>query len=139
MQSELDLMQEDLTRISEEVEAWPGITEIPDETIPALADPTTQTEPLAESMTSIGKFKIYAYFKGPNGLLTATGTTCSEGRTVAADFDVLKPGTRIYIDGVGERIVEDCGVSDRTLDLYMVNESDCWDWGKQSREVWVIE
>jgi len=139
MSKQLDAMQSELTEISEAVESWPGVTDIPDETIPALAEVTETTAISETSMASLGEFKVYAYFKGPNGQLTATGTTCKEGRTVAADFNVLPAGTRIYIEGVGERIVEDCGVSGQTLDLYMASKADCVEWGKRNREVWVIE
>lgn len=39
MQLEIDCIQGNLTRISEAVAAWPGVTEIIDETIGSLADP----------------------------------------------------------------------------------------------------
>lgn len=137
LQAEIDVLQEDLTRISEEVEAWPGVTEIPDETIPPLADPQPTTAP---AMTSLGEFKICAYYKGGNGLLTATGVACEDGRTVAVDPNVIPYGTRLYIEGVGERIAEDCGgFRGNVLDLYMTEEAACWEWGVRSREVWVIE
>ena len=36
---------------------------------------------------------------------TSSGTVPTVGRTVACNF--LKPGTRIVIEGIGERVVED--------------------------------
>jgi 3D (Asp-Asp-Asp) domain-containing protein len=161
MQSELDIMQSELTKISEAVESWPGITEIPDETIPKLADPfsrsrseilerpptiptvmliTTPTPSPAPVRKSLGMFTVVAYCQGGNGLLTATGATCKAGRTVAVDPKVIPYGTRIYIDGIGERIAEDCGgFRGKVVDVYFKTAAECWDWGKRQREVWIIE
>jgi len=140
-QSEMDsrcaAIESQLIQVSEAVEAMPVV--IQETLIPPLADPTPTTAETTIRMRSLGEFKVYAYYRGPNGQLTATGTTCSEGRTVAADFGVLPAGTRIYIEDVGERTVEDCGVSGQTLDLFMADKAACIQWGKQYREVWVIE
>ena len=140
IQAEIDQLAAEQSELAAEVDAWPGVTEITAETIPPLADPaeTTMLVP-AVSIERLGTFKVYAYYKGPNGLLTATGTICEEGRTVAADFGVLPAGTKIYIEGVGERIVEDTGVSGRDLDLFIASKDECIQWGIQEREVWVIE
>jgi len=157
MQSELDIMQSELTKISEAVESWPGITEIPDETIPKLADPfsrsrseilerppteliATPTPIPAPVRKSLGMFTVVAYCQGGNGLLTATGVTCKAGRTVAVDPKVIPYGTRIYIDGIGERIAEDCGgFRGKVVDVYFLDRETCLSWGKRQREVWIIE
>ena len=56
---------------------------------------------------------------------TATGTTCTEGRTVAADWSIFPPGTVIYIEndplgGDGYYTVEDRGpgVNGYHIDIY---------------------
>ena len=140
MQSEIDQLAAEQSELAAEVEAWPGVTDITAETIPALADPAETTMlSSAISMHSLGSFQVYAYYRGPNGLLTSTGTICEEGRTVAADFGVLPAGTKIYIEGVGERVVEDTGVSGRDLDLFIAIKEECIQWGIQEREVWIIE
>lgn len=131
MQSELDAMQEDLTRISEAVEAWPGITEIPDETIPPLADPAVVTETTAEWM----EFKVTAYCPCSKccgkwaGEKLPNGRYPEEGRTVAADLDVLPRGTVIEIEGVGIRTVEDCGAfRGQQLDLFFSDHEEALRW-----------
>lgn len=72
---------------------------------------------------------------------TATGTTATEGRTIAADFDVLKPGTVVEIEGIGKRVVEDCGgaVEGRHIDLYFETTKQAVEFGVQKRKVRVIE
>lgn len=71
---------------------------------------------------------------------TATGTTASEGRTIAADFRVLPPGSVVHIEGYGERIVEDCGgaVKGQHIDLYFEDTQEADDFGKQYLVVTVI-
>lgn len=54
----------------------------------------------------------------PDGIVyTASGAVAQEGVTIAADWDVLPPGTVVYIDGLGERVVQDRGGDDIFLDL----------------------
>lgn len=92
---------------------------------------------------SLGTFTAYAYcpcekccWKWSGGP-TASGVMPEEGRTVAADWDVLPSGTEIYIEGVGWRTVEDTGsgIKGNSLDLYMDNHQDALEWGVQEIEV----
>jgi 3D (Asp-Asp-Asp) domain-containing protein len=96
-------------------------------------------------------FKITAYTAGPESCgkrptdalygITATGTTVTEGVTVASDWRVLPPGTVVFIDGVGLRTVEDKGgkVKGYHIDVYMNRLKDARNWGKQYRNIWILE
>ena len=62
---------------------------------------------------------------GTYSTTTATGTTCSEGRTVAADWSIFPSGTTIYIandplGGDGYYTVEDMGpgVNGAHIDIF---------------------
>ena len=92
---------------------------------------TTTTE--AEVTTPAGEsYTCTITFYGPQLLSdgsysysTATGTTCTEGRTVAADWSIFPPGTVIYIEndplgGDGYYTVEDrgSGVQGYMIDIY---------------------
>ncbi len=72
----------------------------------------------------LGRFKLTAY-SGPQGgkarAITATGTSARAGRTVAVDPKVIPLGSRIFIEGIGERIAEDVGgaVKGRHIDVYV--------------------
>ncbi|MDP4152864.1 MAG: hypothetical protein Q8865_05400 [Bacillota bacterium] len=106
------------------------------------------------SWTSIGKFTVTAYCpckkccgKWSDSLnpITASGAPAVEGVTVGADFSILKPGTRIFIDGIGERIVQDrtAGwVSDkyngRILDLFFTSHADAAAFGKLQCNVFIL-
>ena len=61
------------------------------------------------------------------------------GVTVAADPDVLPLGTRIYIDGIGERVVQDTGgaIKGRKIDLAMESHQEAVAWGVQHKGVWI--
>lgn len=84
-------------------------------------------------------FEVTAY--APTGNKTAVGTVPRAGRTVAADFGVLKPGTVINIEGIGERVVEDTGgaMHGNILDLYMDSEAACWQFGRQRLRVTIVK
>ena len=78
-------------------------------------------------MVSLGYFRIVHYCRcvrctnSGNGI-TATGVEAVEGVTVAADWNVLPPGTRIYLNG-NIYTVQDRGggVRGRMIDRYVGN------------------
>ena len=156
MQSEIVVIQDDFTRISEEVAEWQGIAEsitesktisrsssselsMPPLTIELASITTVQTR-VESNRRLLGAFTVVAYYKGGNGLLTATGTTCKANRTVAVDPKVIPYGTHIWIEGLGERVAEDCGgFRGKVLDVFFNTRSDCYEWGKRTRKVWVMK
>lgn len=99
-----------------------------------------------------GIFKITAYNNDepstgkrpgvPGYGITATGSRTKDGRTIAADWRVLPPGTVVYIDGVGYRVVEDRGgaISGKTIDLFIDgDEATLYAWGVRYRIVYVVK
>ena len=99
----------------------------------------------------IGEFEITYYTAGPESTgkspghpaygITRSGTVVEEGRTIATDWDVLPPGTKVYIDGIGERIVEDTGgaIVDKCIDVYVERLEDIPSIGRHKADVWLIE
>lgn len=71
------------------------------------------------------------------GGATASGTTPTEGRTVACGS--LDFGTQVYIDGLGEYIVEDRGVEGNWIDVYLESHEACNQMGMMSRAVYLTE
>ena len=98
-------------------------------------------------LVSLGTYTCYAYCPCEHccgqwsGGPTASGTMPEEGRTVAADWSVLPPGTEIYIEDVGWRTVEDTGsgIDGRTLDVYHESHQEALEFGVQQREVYVCK
>ena len=71
--------------------------------------------------------------------ITASGTRPQQGRTVAANW--LPFGTRVYLDGVGWRTVEDRMArrfSDR-VDVYFDRHADARRFGIRTNKVWVVK
>ncbi|MCR9040916.1 3D domain-containing protein [Bacillus sp. L381] len=98
----------------------------------------------------IGVFKITAYTAGVESTgkqpgdegygITADGSTVQEGVTVAADPAVIPLGTVVYIDGIGQRTVQDTGggVKGKHLDIYINNLDQALAFGVQEAAVHVV-
>lgn len=72
--------------------------------------------------------------------ITASGTTATEGITIASDWSVLPVGTEIYLDGIGYRTVEDngSGIDGKDLDLYFEDYDEAVRWGIKKLDVWIV-
>lgn len=98
-------------------------------------------------LVSLGTFTVYSYCPCAyccgqwSGGPTASGTMPEEGRTVAADWDVLPAGTEVYLDGIGWRTVEDTGsgIAGDKLDLYMGSHEAALEFGVREIEVWTAQ
>lgn len=98
----------------------------------------------AKSLSSMGLCKITYYCScsicsGPYGDLTANGTRCEEGRTVAVDPDVIAYGTKLLING-HVYTAEDCGsgVSGDHIDIYLDDHDLTDQLGVHYTDVWIV-
>lgn len=85
--------------------------------------------------TYLGSVKCTGY--------VATGNPCANGNYPTVGYTVasntLPMGTRVYIEGIGERVVEDTGgMSGRTLDVFCNSVDECYAL-TGDYEVYVIE
>lgn len=76
---------------------------------------------------------------GKSDGITASGEKAIEGITVAMDKS-MPFGTKIYIDGVGERIVQDRGgaIKGNRIDLYFDSHQEALNFGRQTKEVTIL-
>ena len=91
-----------------------------------------------DKMTYLGTYEITAYEE--TGNCCANGNYPTVGYTIACNS--LDFGTKVYIDGVGERVVEDRGGpshGNNWIDLYLGDVVACYEWGIQYRDVWLVE
>lgn len=111
-------------------------------------EPTKELEPL-------GQFVCTAYCScekcvGPyyteGTVYTASGEPADENITIAADWNVLPKGTKVYIEGVGERIVQDKGgaIKGNRIDIYMGSKANnghakACAFGKQTLKVYLVK
>lgn len=83
-----------------------------------------------ETRTYLGSYYVTGYDTcaaccGKSDGITASGTTATVGRTCAANG--LPFGTRLYIEGIGERTVEDRGgMKGRHIDVLCADHPDCY-------------
>ena len=64
-----------------------------------------------------------------------------EGVTIAADTSILPFGTKVIIEGVGERIVQDRGgaIKGNHIDLFFNSHQAALEFGRQELEVIIFE
>lgn len=90
-------------------------------------------------------FEISYYTKdepGMNGLgITSTGTQVEAGRTIAVDPKVIPYGTRIYIEGLGYRVAEDCGsaIKGNRIDVYVDSVDDFPAVGRHTAKIRIVK
>lgn len=82
----------------------------------------------------IGNFKITAYCIHGR---TASGTTTTPNRTIAADPSVLPYGTEVIINGK-KYVVEDTGgaIKNNRIDIYMSTYNEAINWGVRYVDVY---
>jgi 3D (Asp-Asp-Asp) domain-containing protein len=79
----------------------------------------------------LGRYKITGYDTcakccGKEDGITASGLLATVGRTCAAP-ESIPFGTKLFIEGIGERIVEDRGgFDDNVIDVLCENHVDCY-------------
>ena len=78
---------------------------------------------------------------GKDDGITASGTQATAGRTIAADINKLPIGTVVFIEGVGERVVEDTGgaIKGNKIDVYFDTHQEALNFGRRTLEVVVID
>ena len=87
------------------------------------------------NMTPIGVYELTAY--------EWTGNPCANGNYPTTGYTVacnsLPLGTRIYIEGYGEYVVEDRGgMADNVIDIYYGDVDACFQFGRRSAQVYII-
>lgn len=112
-------------------------------------DPQVEsTVEYVEEDVYLGEFKLTGYCpcytcSGGWGTKTATGVRATEGITIAVDPKVIPYGTKVYIDGVGFRIAQDCGgaVKGNKIDVFVNAHKDCYktEYNQKAAKVWIVE
>lgn len=104
--------------------------------------PTNKPKPSTDKMTLVGTFSVTFYIPF-QGTKTASGTTCTMGRTIAANKNDFPFGTILYVEndplgGDGYYTVEDRGVSSGKIDIFVNSKSDIPSYGRTTRKVYIV-
>ena len=100
-------------------------------------------ETVQQSITELYTITAYCHCAkccGKSNGITASGVKAVEGVTIAADTKVLPFGTKVYIEGIGERIVQDRGgaIKGNRIDIYFNTHEKALQYGRQTKEVTIL-
>lgn len=113
-----------------------------------LKDKAKVIKTALESRVYVGEFRLTAYCPcmqccGKTNGITASGVKAVEGVTVAADIRKLPMGTRVYIEGVGERVVQDVGgaIKNNKLDIFVARHGSAFNaaYNQKAAKVWILK
>lgn len=115
---------------------------------PARPQPVNEVTRGDYDRINLGRIEVTAYTAGPESTekrpgdrgyrITASGAKVKEGRTCAALG--LPFGTKVYIEGVGVRVVEDRGrLKPDQIDIFIEDKDRALSWGRQERKAWIIK
>ena len=119
----------------DELKSVPEASEVVCEAV--IIEPYEEVEiiPFKDTYTYLGSYELTAY--AWTGNPCANGNYPSCGYTVASNS--IPMGSRIYIEGYGEYVVEDRGgMPSNVIDVYMGDYDTCIQFGRQTADVYLI-
>lgn len=99
---------------------------------------STSSEKSSLNVAKTLDVKAYAY---TGDGITATGTVPKYG-TIAVDPSVIPYGTKVYIKELDKVFTaEDCGgaIKGNTIDIFMLTEKECNDWGIKNITIEILK
>ncbi len=139
LSSQLEALETELKAAREENAALASQNEELNQASVNLVD-SLKLEYVGEYYATAYCCEVYPHICGGNGV-TASGTVPTPGITCAADWNVLPPGTWLYIEGVGLRRVEDSGsaIKGKRLDIAIDTHQNALRWaGQGNHHTWVL-
>lgn len=104
------------------------------------------SDAIKANATALGNYKLTFYdpcveCNGNDLALTATGTTLTEGRTIAVDPSVIPLGSRVFIEGYGVFIAEDTGgaIKGNKIDIAVSTHERANELGVQYANVYLLK
>lgn len=115
------------------------------DSVEEVADDGAEDKPVETVQQSVAEsYIITAYCPcvkccGKTDGITASGEKAIQGVTVAMN-KTIPFGTKIYIDGIGERIVQDRGgaIKGNKIDLYFDSHEKALEFGRQTKQVTIL-
>ena len=104
------------------------------------------SDAIKANATALGNYKLTFYdacvaCNGNDQALTATGTTLTEGRTIAVDPSIIPLGSRVFIEGYGVFIAEDTGgaIKGNKIDIAVTTHERANELGVQYANVYLLK
>lgn len=148
LKDEIKKAEQELIEIEQELEELKKINEELNQEIDKLENQLHEVEEEVDNLFGFNaKVTAYAPYESKglcsdgNPNVTATGTTPTEGRTIAVDPDVIPYGSQVHIEGEGVFIAEDAGSAIRgeRIDIMFDSREDALNFGRQERKIIVRE
>lgn len=77
----------------------------------------------------------------PDGIVyTASGAEAVQGVTIAADWSIYPPGTVLFVEGLGEMVVQDRGgaIQGQKIDVYFESHDDALQFGRRNVLFYIV-
>lgn len=104
------------------------------------------SDAIKANATALGNYKLTFYddcvaCNGNNLAMTASGTSLTEGRTIAVDPSVIPLGSRIFIEGYGVFVAEDTGgaIKGNKIDIAVSTHERANELGVQYANVYLLK
>lgn len=113
------------------------------ETVPE-SDPEPEPEWIEATATAYCSCEICCgewALNRPDGIVyTASGAEAVQGVTIAADWSIYPPGTVLFVEGLGEMIVQDRGgaIQGQKIDVYFESHADARQFGRQNVRFYIV-
>lgn len=113
------------------------------ETVPE-SDPELEPEWIEGTATAYCSCEICCgewALNRPDGIVyTASGAEAVQGVTIAADWSIYPPGTVLFVEGLGEMIVQDRGgaIQGQKIDVYFESHDDARQFGRQNVRFYIV-
>lgn len=139
LQDELNQKEEDLQKKIDKNKELKSELKIANQTIEDLKGSEYK-------LVYLGNFRLthycderYNHICGGSGV-TASGAKTAVGTTVAVDPRVIPYGTKMYIEGYGWRIAQDCGsaVKNNQIDILVNTHKQALNLGTSNGGVWIL-
>lgn len=135
-----------------EPEQWPQTQNKSGVQLASRSSGKSEAASAKSSQTYMGEFTLTAYTAGPESTgkspgdpgygITASGAEVQTGVTIAADPRVIPMGTKVFIEGVGTRVVQDIGgaIKGNRIDVYIPDLVKARQFGvKKGIDVFIVE
>lgn len=104
------------------------------------------SDAIKANATALGNYKLTFYddcvaCNGNNLAMTASGTSLTEGRTIAVDPSVIPLGSRVFIEGYGVFVAEDTGsaIKGNKIDIAVSTHERANELGVQYANVYLLK
>lgn len=98
----------------------------------------TEINKVLNTKIFMGYFELTAYAEDS---ITSTGKVPRVNHTIAVDPRVIPYGSKVFIEGYGTYVAEDCGglIKGNIIDIFLSSEAECQRFGRRHANVYLLK